>query len=86
MLFVGIGPGPPVKCVECDASPLQLETAVFVAVNPDMHHHGTGLLDLTNATELDPVTEPGSQLAARGIGAEITGRDARQDKENGGRS
>src|SRR5207253_8400 len=81
-LCLGARPVPPVKQAERNATPFQVVGAPAIAINLDMHHHRIGLLNLADPAELHAIAESGGELTARGISAEITGRDARHHKKN----
>src|SRR5579863_1842431 len=76
-----VEPGLAIKDVQGYAAPLQVVSAMRIAVDLNMHHQRTGLLYLADLAELYPVAEAGADLAAAREGAEVSGRYAGQHEE-----
>ena len=78
-----IRPVPAVKVAERDSTPFQIETAMIIAINLNVHYDRTRLLDLADSSQFNLVAESGGNFAAWRIRTQITGGNARQHKENG---
>ena len=72
----------PSKLLSVTPRHFRSKRAPLVAVDLNVHDHRAGLLDLADAPQFHLIAEPGGNFSARGICAQIAGRDAWQHKEN----
>ena len=79
-----VRPDAAVECSQRHSAPLQIEAALLITVNLNMHDHGTGLLDLADATQFNRVAESGADLSAGSVSPQVAAGGAWQEKENRG--
>lgn len=82
MLRMRIEPGLAVEHIQGHTAPLQVVSAMCIAIDLDVHHQRVGLLYLADLAELHLVAEAGAECVVPGKGAEISGRCAGQHEEN----
>src|SRR5580698_363489 len=82
MLRLRIEPSLAVEDIQGHTAPLQVVSAMRIAIDLDVHHQRVGLLYLADLAELHLVAESGVEHVVPGEGAEISGRCPGQDEEN----